>query len=53
VAERGVSGVLSFAGVVVAWLSFAGEETMTVRVVVLLRPELSETTYSIVCVQFA
>jgi hypothetical protein len=49
VEERGASGVLSFAagGELVGTFSFAGADTMTVRVEVLVRPALSETTYSI------
>jgi hypothetical protein len=37
-------GELSFAGVVVAWLSFAGVSIMTVRVLVEVRPLWSLTT---------
>jgi hypothetical protein len=35
-------------GELVAMFSFAAADTMTVRVLVLVRPALSETTYSIV-----
>lgn len=37
-------GELSLAGVVVAWLSFAGASTMTVRVDVVVRPDWSVAT---------
>ena len=40
-----VAGLLSVrGGVLDAWLSFAGAETITVRVVVLVRPEMPVTT---------
>ena len=45
VAEPVGGRVLSFAGVLVAWLSFAGASMMTVLVLVEVRPFWSVATY--------